>query len=468
MTNKDPPDSLGRRDNRTIILPNPGGRRPESLQPAPPPVREPASPVPGPEDAHGEEWIKGHEPPPQPAARERPDIRIEDLVVPNENPIMQAAGPLLLLLGRLRVAQLRASPANLMGQVAEAITFFEREVRAAGVAPEEANLAKYILCAMADDIVQNIPTEDRHVWTQYSMLSRFFGERVGGVRFFAELDRAKMDPLNNYSLLELIYACLALGFQGVHRTSPNGAVTLQQIQRNLYEILRKVRPRLDRDLSPHWRGQDLPREVLRTRAPLWTICFAAALGLFGLFVTLRALLGGGADLAETDLKTLHGAGELKLVRHALAPPPRPPEPLPCAGWDTLAKVDGVGCKNIGHKTEITVGSLILFDSGKAVVKPEFKRIAARIAELLEKDPGAITIVGHTDSQKLSPLSPFASNWALSKARAEAVANVLRPSLSDPSRIKTDGKGDKEPIGDNRTEQGKAKNRRVVITLTRLD
>ena len=52
------------------------------------------------------------------------------------------------------------------------------------------------------------------------MLSRFFGERIGGVRFFEMLNHVKLDPLINYPLLELQHACLALGFQGVHRTKP--------------------------------------------------------------------------------------------------------------------------------------------------------------------------------------------------------------------------------------------------------
>src|SRR5690606_24100927 len=130
----------------------------------------------------------------------------------------------------------------------------EKDIRSAGISEAQANQAKYILCATADDIVQNIPTEDRHVWTQYSMLSRFFGERIGGVRFFEELDRAKMDPLGNYPVLELQHSCLALGFQGVHRTSGGGQVALQKIQRDLYEILRRVRPKVNRDLSPRWQG----------------------------------------------------------------------------------------------------------------------------------------------------------------------------------------------------------------------
>ena len=88
---------------------------------------------------------------------------------------------------------------GLMDQVAEAIKFFERDIRSAGIAEHQSNSAKYVLCATADDIVQHIPTEDRHVWTQYSMLSRFFGERIGGVRFFEILNHVKIDPLVNYS-----------------------------------------------------------------------------------------------------------------------------------------------------------------------------------------------------------------------------------------------------------------------------
>jgi len=81
----------------------------------------------------------------------------------NANPIMRAAGPLLQLLGRLRVALMRASFASLMEQVADAVKFFETDIRSAGISEDQANTAKYVLCATADDIVQHIPTEDRHV-----------------------------------------------------------------------------------------------------------------------------------------------------------------------------------------------------------------------------------------------------------------------------------------------------------------
>ena len=187
MSEKDPPPGPPGRGDRTIIRPNPGARRPAA--PAAPPSSGSAQvsyPTPGQAAGATEDWISTPSAPK--AADERPctpELRLDELAAPNENPIMRAAGPLLLLLGRLRVALLRASFASLMELVADAIKFFEKDIRSAGIPEQQANIAKYILCATADDIVQNIPTEDRHVWTQYSMLSRFFGERIGGVRFLS-------------------------------------------------------------------------------------------------------------------------------------------------------------------------------------------------------------------------------------------------------------------------------------------
>jgi type VI secretion system protein ImpK len=120
------------------------------------------------------------------------------------------------------------------------------------------------------------------------------------------------------------------------------------------------------------------------------------------------------------------------------------------------------------KIRIIVGDLVPFASGQATLKSQFLPIAKRIAEVLEKEPGAISVIGHTDNVKLQRTSPFASNWQLSVERAKAVANVLRPRLSDSIRIEIDGKADYEPVASNDTVQGRAQNRRVEIMLARSD
>jgi type VI secretion system protein ImpK len=431
-----------------------------------------------PQNANPDEWISSRPAPPQPIVQAyAPEVRIDELVAPNENPILRSAGPLLLLLGRLRVALARASFASLMEQVADAIKFFEKDIRSAGISEAQANSAKYIICATADDIVQNIPTEDRHVWTQYSMLSRFFGERIGGVRFFDELTRLKQDPVVNYDLLELQHTCLALGFHGIHRTSAGGVATLQQIQRDLYETLRRLRPKVYRDLSPRWQGQNLASRLSRVRVPWWGVLGVVGLLLFGIYFLLLYWLTGGVDTAAAMLANLHDTGKLALVRHApqIEPPPPPPSDTVtqmqriCAALGPEVASDKASAEQSANQITVRVGNVILFDSGSATVLDGFKAVAARVAETLEKEQGFIKIVGHTDNTPISKGNVrFPSNYHLSIERAKSVAALFKPFLSDPSRLQTDGKGETAPIADNRTPEGRAKNRRVEILIPRTD
>ncbi len=250
MTNND--DPFGRRD-RTIIRPNPGGRRPPppgapgaiapptgggappASTPTPPVAYPPPNPTPGspqaaPPNAGQAGWdgwmnapaqnlyVAANTPTPMTPAPISPHVSV-DLVTVASSPLMRASASLLLLLGRLRASLARAGAGQLMDQVAQAIQQFEIDARAAGAPSDQIETAKYALAACADDIVQNLPSEDSRIWTQYSMLVRFFNERMGGLRFFKELDRAKQNPAVNLGLLEVMHACLSLGFEGVYRAS---------------------------------------------------------------------------------------------------------------------------------------------------------------------------------------------------------------------------------------------------------
>ncbi|RWF92980.1 MAG: type VI secretion system protein TssL, partial [Mesorhizobium sp.] len=76
----------------------------------------------------------------------------------------------------------------------------------------------------------------------------------------------------------------------------------------------------------------------------------------------------------------------------------------------------------------------------------------------------IWIVGHTDNVKPKKSSQFKSNFDLSVARAKAVQSMVANELKDPSRVAVDGKGEDEPIADNATADGRAKNRRVDVMI----
>ena len=91
------------------------------------------------------------------------------------------------------------------------------------------------------------------------------------------------------------------------------------------------------------------------------------------------------------------------------------------------------------------------------LRPLFRKIAAA----LDKMPGAIAVTGYADA---SPTRRYASNMALSVARAQAVARMMAPRLGDAGRLTAEGKGESEPLAPNDTEANRAKNRRVAIAL----
>jgi OOP family OmpA-OmpF porin len=101
---------------------------------------------------------------------------------------------------------------------------------------------------------------------------------------------------------------------------------------------------------------------------------------------------------------------------------------------------------------------INFDTGKADIKPESEPTIAQIVALLKENPDLkVSIEGHTDN-----VGTPASNKTLSEARAKSVMVAVVKGGVDASRLSAVGWGQEKPVADNRTEEGRAKNRRVEI------
>ena len=99
---------------------------------------------------------------------------------------------------------------------------------------------------------------------------------------------------------------------------------------------------------------------------------------------------------------------------------------------------------------------ILFETGKATLKPESMEEIQKVADYMKKNPGArFEVQGHTDNQGSDKV-----NDPLSQQRAEAVVKALEEQGVDPFNLRPVGKGSHEPVADNKTEEGRAKNRRV--------
>ena len=99
---------------------------------------------------------------------------------------------------------------------------------------------------------------------------------------------------------------------------------------------------------------------------------------------------------------------------------------------------------------------ILFETGKAMLKPESMAEIQKVADYMKKNPSArFEVQGHTDNQGSDKV-----NDPLSQQRAEAVVKALEGLGCDPFNMRAVGKGSHEPLADNKTEAGRAKNRRV--------
>lgn len=111
--------------------------------------------------------------------------------------------------------------------------------------------------------------------------------------------------------------------------------------------------------------------------------------------------------------------------------------------------------------QLDLSADVLFDVDKATLTSKAKKEIQAAAETISNADvtGTITVTGHTDSDGAEDY-----NQDLSKRRAKSVAKALKPLLPSDVNLKTDGKGESEPIAPNETDDGKALNRRVTITL----
>jgi type VI secretion system protein ImpK len=109
----------------------------------------------------------------------------------------------------------------------------------------------------------------------------------------------------------------------------------------------------------------------------------------------------------------------------------------------------------------------LFRSGSDKLEPGREALFARIGAAIETERGAVRVEGHADTDRLASVT-FPDNFALSKARADEAAKILRGQLTDPARVSTEGFGDSQPIAPNSSANGKALNRRVEIVIPRAE
>jgi chemotaxis protein MotB len=120
------------------------------------------------------------------------------------------------------------------------------------------------------------------------------------------------------------------------------------------------------------------------------------------------------------------------------------------------------------KLTVSILDRILFDSGEADLKPAGAAVLRKVAGILASHPELkIHVIGHTDNVPIKAAAQhrFPSNWELSTARATAAVRFLTENAGvDPRRLGAVGYGEFRPVADNATSDGRARNRRIAITI----
>jgi type VI secretion system protein ImpK len=193
------------------------------------------------------------------------------------------------------------------------------------------------------------------------------------------------------------------------------------------------------------------------------ISAGAALSLVVVFVVMRLSVNAQTDAVFSGLQTL---GAQVPVSAAASSPVAMPEKAPprlAALLSPDVQARKLDVRDFADRSVVTIQGDGMFPAGSDAVKADEVQLLTRIGEALAKVPGTITISGHTDSIPIRSLQ-FPSNWHLSKARALSVRDLLAAQV-DPVRMRVEGRADTEPLAENTSADGRARNRRVEIVLT---
>ncbi|MHA4979463.1 type IVB secretion system protein IcmH/DotU [Pseudomonas extremorientalis] len=157
------------------------------------------------------------------------------------NVLLTAAWELLLQVVQLKASPGRESLPALNEEFSSGINAFEAYALYLGAENSQVMSARYVLCSVIDEAVVTTPWGGRSDWSKTSLLSRFHNETFGGEKFFQLLERLSRDPVKHVALLELMYLCLSLGFEGQYRVMERGRAQLETVHDAVYRQIRHVR-----------------------------------------------------------------------------------------------------------------------------------------------------------------------------------------------------------------------------------
>lgn len=220
------------------------------------------------------------------------------------NPLLNAAWPLLSFATHLHQMATPTSLTELHYDLCHEIKAFETKLQDSAYRPAVIMAARYALCAFIDEIILDTAWGRNSQWRYHNLSHTFQGETGTQDKFFVILERSSADPENHLDLLELMYICLSLGYQGQYQHKEKGAQILSETLNHLYALLQQKRGEIDKQLTVHF--QTHTSTSLRT--PDWLpwilVMFLTLLLSTGIYGVFDYLLSNKANSFYQTLQQL--------------------------------------------------------------------------------------------------------------------------------------------------------------------
>jgi type VI secretion system protein ImpK len=382
-----------------------------------------------------------------------------------ENPLLEAAQPLLRALADMPLEFDAASVSALHRLLEREIVTFQALGTDAQIRHEHVVAASYALCTALDEAAGSTAWGggrggDTGVWSMDQLASSFHGDAKGGDKVFLLIGRLASAPREHIDLLELLYQVLGLGFKGRFSTATDGERQLETVRSRLLALLTSTRGDVPSELSPHWQGVGTGKFQLLRSLPVWVTASLLSLVLFGLYGWYKNQLAHLSSAVGQRIAAI----DQRPVPPSVPTPTAPARPLRLK--ELLSAEIGRGTVSVDEDAQHSAVSFKgddMFVPGQARLSARILPVLDKVAQEIARVAGTVRISGHSDNLPIKT-QEFPDNQILSEKRAQAVAEVLRGKGVAASRLQMEGKGDTLPVASNATAAGRAKNRRVEVSV----
>jgi type VI secretion system protein ImpK len=165
------------------------------------------------------------------------------------NPMVSAASTLFLLATTLQNLATPPDVSRLQHDLYHEMKAFEIKAQSLNYRAQAIQASRYVLCALLDEVILATAWGRHSGWQQQNLLTTFQSETWGGEKFFVILQRSCEEPALHIDLLELIYICLSIGYEGKFKLIEQGQQKLHETTDELYRVIQQQRGEFSKRLT---------------------------------------------------------------------------------------------------------------------------------------------------------------------------------------------------------------------------